>query len=99
MTDEKLYFEYENLIFSIAKDVAESFHCIKTDENGLTEYSRQLLEDLKSEGTVEFFRLLQSKEYDESKVGYVLPNRFFRATQGETGLVRFSHCSLFPSSI
>lgn len=67
MTDEKLYFEYENLIFSIAKEVADSFHCIKNDENGLTEYSRQLLEDLKSEGTVEFFRLLHSKEYDECK--------------------------------
>lgn len=67
MTDEKLYFEYENLIFSIAKEVAESFHCMKYDENGLTEYSHQLLEDLKSEGTLEFFRLLKLKEYDESK--------------------------------
>lgn len=66
MNDE-LYFQYENLITAIAKEVAESFHCIRRDENGITTYSQQILEDLKSEGTVEFFRLLNENKYDESK--------------------------------
>jgi len=65
--DDKLYFQHENMIAAIAKEVAESFHCVKYDDNGLTEYSKQLLDDLKSEGAVEFFRLLNKNEYDESK--------------------------------
>lgn len=65
--DDKLYYQYENLITAIAKEVAESFHCIRRDENGITTYSQQILEDLKSEGTVEFFRLLNENKYDESK--------------------------------
>lgn len=67
MRNDKLYFQYENLITAIAKEVAESFHCIRRDENGITTYSQQILEDLKSEGTVEFFRLLKKNKYDESK--------------------------------
>ena len=67
MTEEQLYFKYEKMIVSIAKEVAESFHCINYDKYGLTEYSRQLLDDLKSEGTVEFFRLLQANEYDKEQ--------------------------------
>ena len=67
MSDDELYSKYENLIYSIATEVAESFHCMKYDENGLSEYSRQILEDLKSEGAVELFRLIRSNEYDSSK--------------------------------
>ena len=67
MRNDKLYFQYENLITAIAKEVAESFHCIRRDDNGITTYSQQILEDLKSEGTVEFFRLLNKNKYDESK--------------------------------
>ena len=67
MTGEALLLKYEGLIASIAKKVAESFNCVKYDEYGLTEYSKQLLDDLKSEGTVELLRLIQSKEYDKNK--------------------------------
>ena len=67
MTGEALFLKYEGLIASIAKKVAKSFHCVKYGEYGLTEYSKQLLDDLKSEGTVELLRLIQSKEYDKNK--------------------------------
>ena len=60
--DDKLYYQYENLITAIAKEVAESFHCIRRDENGITTYSQHILEDLKSEGTVELFQAAQRKQ-------------------------------------
>ena len=75
---EKLYHKNEGLIIDLAKKVAASFHCLQYKENTkkLTDYSRQIIEELKHEGAVEFFRLLRGGEYDASRgklTTYVYP--------------------------
>lgn len=75
---EKLYHKNEGLLFELAKKVAASFHCLQYRENTkrLTDYSRQIIEELKHEGAVEFFRLLRAGEYDASRgklTTYVYP--------------------------
>lgn len=67
MTDEELYLKYEDLIASIATDTAKKYNCIKYNDNSISEYSKGILSDLKSEGVAELFRLLRLNEYDETK--------------------------------
>ena len=66
---EKLYTDNEELIVDIAKKVAAAFNCLRYKENTrqYTTYTEQILEELKSEGTLEFIRLIQERGYDESK--------------------------------
>ena len=63
-----LYCKNEGLIIDIAKKVATAYNCLQHKENtkSLTDYSKQIIEELKQEGAVEFFRLLRLKEYDET---------------------------------
>ncbi len=66
---EKLYLQNEAYIFSIAKNVARSYNCLRYNEagTGYSQYTLGILEELKGEGALEFFRLLKLNEYDESK--------------------------------
>ncbi len=66
---EKLHIENEGLIIDIAKKVAATFNCLRYRENTkqYTAYTEQILDELKSEGALEFIRLIREGNYDETK--------------------------------
>ena len=68
---EKLYEKNTGLILSVAKEVAAAFHCIQQKDSGsVTAYTKQVLDELKEEGVVEFFRVIRAGEYDESRAKF-----------------------------
>lgn len=69
---EKLYHKNEGLILDLAKKVAAAFNCLQYNDNTkqYTEYTGQMLEELKSEGALEFFRLIREGGYHESKARF-----------------------------
>lgn len=67
---EKLYNENIGFIHSIAKEAAVAFNCFHKKENRpqeLTVYTKEILSDLDSEGTLAFFDCIQSRKYDVTK--------------------------------
>ncbi len=67
---EKLYCGNMDFIRSIAKEAAEEYNCLQRDRehpNELSGYTKTLLQDLYSEGALEFLIRIQSREYDEGR--------------------------------
>ena len=67
---EKLYHKNIGLIRGIAKETAEAFNCLMTDQhhpNQFSAYTKTILDDLCGEGALEFLTRLQSREYDERR--------------------------------
>ena len=66
---EKLYHKNIGLIRGIAKETAEAFNCLTTDQhhpNQFSAYTKTILDDLCGEGTLEFLARIQSREYDQN---------------------------------
>ena len=65
----QLYNRIRNLISSIARRVAVSYYCMQfTDTYGKrTAYTKQILEDLRDEGMLEFFRVIDLRKYDPAQ--------------------------------
>ena len=65
----QLYNRIRNLISSIARRVAVSYYCMQfTDTRGKrTVYTKQILEDLRDEGMLEFFRVIELGKYDPAQ--------------------------------
>ncbi len=65
----QLYNRIRNLISSIARRVAVSYYCMQfTDTRGKrTAYTKQVLEDLRDEGMMEFFRVIDLRKYDPAQ--------------------------------
>ena len=65
----QLYNRIRNLISSIACRVAVSYYCMQfTDTRGKrTAYTKQVLEDLRDEGMMEFFRVIELGRYDPAQ--------------------------------
>ena len=66
---EKLYHKNIGLIRGIAKETAEAFNCLMTDQhhpNQFSPYTKTILDDLCGEGALELLTRIQSREYDES---------------------------------
>ena len=65
----QLYNRIRNLISSIARHVAVSYYCMQfTDTRGKrTVYTKQVLEDLRDEGMMEFFRVIELGGYDPAQ--------------------------------
>lgn len=67
---EKLYNENIGFIRSIARESAVAFNCFHKKENRpqeLTVYTKEILNDLDSEGALTFFDCIQSRKYDVTK--------------------------------
>ena len=67
---EKLYHKNLGLIRGIAKEIAEAFNCLMTDQhhpNQCSVYTKTILDDLCGEGALEFLTRIQSREYDENR--------------------------------
>ncbi|MGN0455957.1 MAG: hypothetical protein ACI4F2_03785 [Acutalibacteraceae bacterium] len=67
---EKLYNKNIGFIHSIAKESAAAFNCFNKNENRpqeLTVYTKEILSELDSEGTLAFFDCIQSRKYDATK--------------------------------
>lgn len=67
---EKLYNENIGFIHSIARESAVAFNCFHRKENRpqeLTVYTKEILSELDSEGTLAFFDCIQSMKYDVTK--------------------------------
>ena len=67
---EKLYLQNSKFIYSIAKKVAMSFNCYNTTPeppHNLTDYTKELLEELCNEGALMFFHCLRKKDFDPNK--------------------------------
>lgn len=67
---EKLYCSNMDFIRSIAREAAEEYNCLLRDKahpNELSGYTKTILQDLCSEGTLEFLLRIQSREYDEGR--------------------------------
>lgn len=67
---EKLYSENIGFIHSIAKESAVAFNCFHKKESRpqeLTVYTKEILSELDSEGTLAFFDCIQSRNYDAAK--------------------------------
>ena len=65
---EKLYHKNIGLIRGIAKETAEAFNCLMTDQhhpNQCSAYTKMILDDLCGEGALELLTRIQSREYDE----------------------------------
>ena len=74
----QLYNRIRNLISSIARRVAVSYYCMQfTDTHGKrTAYTKQVLEDLRDEGMMEFFRVIDLKKYNPAQgkfTTYIFP--------------------------
>ena len=74
----QLYNKIRNLIAHTARRIAASYYCMQyTDRHGTrTTYTKQILEDLRDEGMMEFFRVLDLRQYDPSKAKfstYIVP--------------------------
>ena len=66
---EKLYHKNLGLIRGIAKETAEAFNCLMTDQhhpNQFSAYTKTILDDLCGEGALEFLARIQSREYDQN---------------------------------
>ncbi len=65
----QLYNRIRSLISSIARRVAVSYYCMQfTDTRGKrTTYTKQVLEDLRDEGMMEFFRVIDLKGYEPAQ--------------------------------
>ena len=67
---EKLYNKNIGFIHNISKESAVAFNCFHKKENRpqeLTVYTKEILSDLDSEGTLAFFDCIQSLKYDVTK--------------------------------
>ena len=67
---ENLYSENIGFIHSIAKESAVAFNCFHKKENRpqeLTVYTKEILSELDSEGTLAFFDCIQLRKYDVTK--------------------------------
>ena len=67
---EKLYNENIGFIHSIARESAVAFNCFHKKENRpqeLTVYTKEILNDLDSEGALTFFDCIQSRKNDVTK--------------------------------
>ena len=77
---EMLYHRNLGLIRSIAKETAGEFNCIRMDKDRPEEfsgYTKTTLDDLCSEGALEFLTRIQSREYDASRaklITYLYPH-------------------------
>ena len=74
----QLYNKIRNLIAHTARRIAASYYCMQyTDRHGTrTTYTKQILEDLRDEGMMEFFRVLDLRQYDPAKAKfttYIVP--------------------------
>ena len=84
---EKLYHKNLGLIRGIAKEAAADFNCLMVEEhhpNRFSAYTKTVLDDLCSEGVLEFLTRIQSKEYDESRAAlttYLYPHLKGRMTR------------------
>ena len=66
---EKLYHKNIGLIRGIAKETAEAFNCLMTDQhhpNQCSAYTKTILDDLCGEGALELLTRIQSREYDQN---------------------------------
>ena len=67
---EKLYLQNLKFIYNIAKKVAMSFNCYNTTPeppHNLTDYTKELLEELCNEGALMLFHCLRKKDFDPNK--------------------------------
>ena len=84
---EKLYHKNIGLIRGIAKETAEAFNCLMTDQhhpNQCSVYTKMILDDFCGEGALEFLTRIQSREYDESRAAlttYLYPHLKGRMTR------------------
>ena len=74
----ELYNRCRKMIAQIARRVAMSFYCMQfKDKTGTrTAYTKQILEELRDEGMLEFFRVLDLRQYDPAKAKfstYIVP--------------------------
>lgn len=96
---EKLYNENIGFIHSIAKESATAFNCFHKKENRpqeLTVYTKEILSELDSEGTLAFFDCIQSRKYDDTKAKmttYLYPHikgEMYRWLEKNVGAVSLS---------
>ena len=84
---EKLYHKNIGLIRGIAKESAEAFNCLTTDQhhpNQFSAYTKTILDDLCGEGVLELLTRIQSREYDENRAAlttYLYPHLKGRMTR------------------
>ena len=84
---EKLYHKNIGLIRGIAKETAEAFNCLMTDQhhpNQFSAYTKTILDDLCGEGALELLTRIQSREYDERRAvltTYLYPHLKGRMTR------------------
>ena len=84
---EKLYHKNIGLIRGIAKETAEAFNCLTTDQhhpNQFSAYTKTILDDLCGEGALELLTRIQSREYDENRAAlttYLYPHLKGRMTR------------------
>lgn len=67
---EKLYIKNIGFIHSVAEESAAAFNCFHKKENKpqeLTVYTKEILSELDSEGTLMFFDCIKSRKYDYTK--------------------------------
>ena len=84
---DKLYRRNLGLIRSIAKETAKAFNCLHMDSDPPEEfsgYTKTILNDLCSEGALEFLTRIQSREHNESRAmltTYLYPHLKGRMTR------------------
>ena len=103
---EKLYHKNIGLIRGIAKETAEAFNCLTTDQhhpNQFSAYTKTILDDLCGEGALELLTRIQSREYDENRAAlttYLYPHlkgRMTRWLEQNIGCMALSKDEMAPS--
>ena len=90
----------QGLIYKQAVETAQSYHCWRTDECGnLTGYTREILSDLKSVGTLELIERIRAGGYERSQgvlITYLIPfsdgamRRYLESNMGTMAIDRDS---------